>query len=91
MNLIETNYQINMTYDHSVSNNSSFKRHLNVRASTSFKHCSSCAKHGDSASVSIARVIWTYDADENSTSGKNCKEPSSLIMSPEVSFDGDKN
>ena len=30
MNLIETNQQINMTYDHSVSRNNLFKSHVNV-------------------------------------------------------------
>ena len=31
MNLIETNYQINMTSDYSVSSNNSFKSHLNAK------------------------------------------------------------
>ena len=31
MNLIETNRHINMTSDHSVSNNTSFKSHLNAK------------------------------------------------------------
>ena len=30
MNLIETNYQINIASDHSVSTNNSFKSHLNA-------------------------------------------------------------
>ena len=32
MNLIQTNYQINMTFDHSVSTNNSFKSHLNTKS-----------------------------------------------------------
>ena len=32
MNLIETNYQTNMTCDHSVSSNNSFKSHLNAKS-----------------------------------------------------------
>ena len=48
-------------------------------------------KHGDSASVSIARVIWAYDVDGNSVSGENWKELSSLIISPEASLNGDDN
>ena len=50
INLIETNHQINMTFDNFVSSNNSFKSHLN---SKSFLHCSSCVKHVDSASVSV--------------------------------------
>ena len=52
--------------------------------------CSS-AKYGDSASVSIARVIGTYDVVVNSASGENWKELSSLRTSPEASFNGDSN
>ena len=32
MNLIQTNYQINMTFDHSVSTNNLFKSHLNTKS-----------------------------------------------------------
>ena len=31
MNLIQTNHRINMTSDHSVSTNNSFKSHLNAK------------------------------------------------------------
>ena len=34
INLIETNQQINMTCDHSVSSNGTFKSHLNARVLT---------------------------------------------------------
>ena len=54
MNLIEANHQINMTSDHSVSRNDLFKSHLNAMSFNIFQHCSSCANHGDSASVSVA-------------------------------------
>ena len=56
-----------------------------LRVST---RCSNCAKHGDSASVSVARVMWTYNDVFNSGLGENWKEPSS---SPEASFNGDSN
>ena len=36
MNLIETNDQINMTPDHSISNDNSFKRHVNVKSFNMF-------------------------------------------------------
>ena len=57
LNLIETNYQVIMTFDISVSSNDSFRSLSNAKSLTCFQHCSSCAKHGDSASVSVARVI----------------------------------
>ena len=47
-----------------------------LRVSTCFSHCSRCVKHSDSASVSVARVIWTYKGNMTSTSGENWKEPS---------------
>ena len=45
VNLIKTNHHIIMTYDHPVSSNNSFKNIFNAK---------SCAKHGDSVSVSVA-------------------------------------
>ena len=36
MNLIETNHQINMTSDHSISSNNSFKDHLNAKSFNMF-------------------------------------------------------
>ena len=93
MDLIETNHQINITSENSVSGNTSFKKDLNTK---SFKmlceYCSSCAKHDAAASVSIARVIWTYMCDVNSALRKNSKEPSSSLISAETSFgDYDSN
>ena len=44
---------------------------------------SSCAKHGDYASVSVAKVMWAYKGDMNSASEENWKEPST---STDVSF-----
>ena len=32
MHLIETNQQINMAFEHSVSSNTSFKKHLNAKS-----------------------------------------------------------
>ena len=46
----------------------------------------SCAKYGDSASVSVARVMWTY---VNSSSEENWKKFSSSTTSPEALFNGD--
>ena len=88
MNLIEPNHQINMTSDPSVTSNNLFRNHL--RVSTCPWHCSSCAKLGDSTSVSVASVMWMYEGDIDSASGKNWKEPSSSI-STEASFDGHSN
>ena len=48
-------------------------------------------KHGYSASVSVARVKWTYEGDMNSASGENWKEPSPSTISTESSFNGDSN
>ena len=45
-------------------------------------------KQRDSASVPVARVMWTYNGDMNSTSGENWKEPSTPI---DVSFNGYSN
>ena len=55
------------------------------------KHCSSCARHGDSASVSITRMMWTYKGDINSRSGENWKEPSSSTILTDSLFNGDSN
>ena len=46
---------------------------------------SSCAKHRDSASVSVAKVMWAYKGDMNLASEGNWKEPST---STDVSFNG---
>ena len=54
--VIETNHQINMTSDHFVSSNNSFKSHL-LSVPRCFQHCSSCANYGDSASVFNTRVM----------------------------------
>ena len=51
----------------------------------------SCAKHDDSASVSVSRVTWTCKGGVNSASGENWKEPSSLTISTEALFYGDSN
>ena len=48
-------------------------------------------EHGHSASVSLARVMWTYNGDVNSASGENWKEPSSSQISPEASFIDDSS
>ena len=48
-------------------------------------------KHCDSASVSVAKVMWTYKGDVNSASGENWKGPSSSKRSREASSNGDSN
>ena len=77
-----------MTSDHSASSNNSFESHLKAKSSKCLSHCSSCTKHGDSASVSAPRVMWTYKGDMNSTSGENWKKQSTLT---DVSFNGYSN
>ena len=47
--------------------------------------------HGDSASVLVARVMWTFTGDVISASGENYKKPSSSSISPEPSFNGNGN
>ena len=76
MNLIETNHQIKINSDHSGSSNNSFKVMWMLKVSTCSSHCSSRAKHADSALVPVTRVMWMYKGDMNSTSGENWKEPS---------------
>ena len=48
----------------------------------------SCEKHGDSTSVSAARVMWTYKDDVNSAAGENLKRSSSSTISTEASCNG---
>ena len=48
----------------------------------------SCAKHKDPASVSVAEVMWVYKGDMNSASEEDWKEPS---KSTNVSFNGCSN
>ena len=53
MKLIETNHQINMTTDHSVSSNNSFKSHLNAKGfSMSLKLKQLCKSRWSCLSVS---------------------------------------
>ena len=40
----------------------------------------------DSASVSVPRVMWTYEVEVNSALGETSKEPSSSTISIEASF-----
>ena len=40
----------------------------------------------NSASVSVARVMWTYKGDRNSALGETSREPSSSTISTEASF-----
>ena len=62
-----------------------------LRVSTGFKYYSSCGKHDDSASVSVAKVMWTYQDDVNSSSGESWKESLSSTISPGASFNGNSN
>ena len=77
-----------MTSDHSASSNNSLESHLMAKSSKCLSHCSSCAKHGDSASVPATRVMWTYKGEMNSTSRENWKKQSILT---DVSFNGYSN
>ena len=62
-----------------------------LRILTCFQHCSNLNKHSDSASVSVARVMWTYKGDVNSASGENWKESSSSTISAEAWFNNNSN
>ena len=92
--LFETNHQINMTFEHFASSNTSFKKHLNAKSFKMFwKYWSSCAKHYAAGSVSVARVMWTYPPNIKGwcelSFSKNSKDPSSSTVSAETSFDDD--
>ena len=76
MNLNEKNRPINKTLDHSISRTTRLKAIWILRVWTCFQHCSSCAKHSDFASVSVARTMWTYKGDMNSASEENKNKPS---------------
>ena len=89
LNLIEANHQINMTSVHSVSTNNSFKNRLTTKIFNMFSTLQQL--YSDSASVSIARVTWTYKGDVNSASGESWKESSSSTISKETSFNNDYN
>ena len=45
----------------------------------------------DSALVSLARVMWTYEGEVNSALGETSKEPSSSTISIEASFNDNSN
>ena len=62
-----------------------------LKVSTCLYNCISCAKHGDSASVSVAREMWMYKGDVNSALGENWKETSSSTTSKKTSFISDSN
>ena len=56
-----------------------------------WEYWSSYAKHDVFELVSIARVMWTYKGDANSTLGENSKKLSSSTVLAETSFDDDSN
>ena len=92
MHLLETSHQINMIFDHSVSSNTLFKKHLNVKSFQMFwEYGNSCANHDATASMFVAMVMWKYKGVVNSTLGENSKESSSSTISAEASFDDDSN
>ena len=45
----------------------------------------------DSASVSVPRVMWTYEVEVNSALGETSKEPSSSTISIEASSNDNSN
>ena len=57
----------------------------------SLQHCNSCARSGDSAPVSVAKMMWTYNCYVNSALVENSKERSSSTISTEASFNDDSN
>ena len=87
----ERNHQISMTSDHFFQAITRLKAIWMLTVLTCSQHCSSCAKHGDSASVSVAKVLWMCKGDMNSTSGENWKEFSSSTISIEGSLNEDSN
>ena len=94
MDLIETNHRINITLllEDSAASNVSFKKYLNAKSfKILWEYCSSCVKHAAAASVSVARMMWTYKGDVNSALGENSKESSPSTISVEASFDDDSN
>ena len=58
---------------------------------TCFYRSNSCAKHNDSASVFLAKVMWTCKDDVSWASRENWKELSSSAISREILFNGDSN
>ena len=62
-----------------------------LKVSTCFYNCINCAKHGDSASVSVPKELWMYKGDVNSALGENWKETSSSTTSKKASFSSDSN
>lgn len=69
-----------MINKHSLSNNKSFKSHLNAKNfNIFFKTCRTCVKRSDALSVSAA----TYKVDVNSSLEKNLKEPLSSTIQTE--------
>ena len=85
MNLIETNDQINMTSDHSVSSNNWFKSHVNVKIFNMFLILKQfCKARWYCFSVCCK-------GDVNSISEENSKETSWSTISTEVSFNSDSN
>ena len=64
---------------------------MNAKSFNIFQHCISCANHVDSASVSVAKVMWMYKSDMNSASWENWLEPSTSTISTKASFNGDSN
>ena len=67
MRLTGKNHQINMNSEHSVSSNNLFKSHLNAKRFNMFL---TAAMRSNSASVSVAGVMWKYKDDVNSVLGE---------------------
>ena len=89
MHSIETNHQINMTFVHSVSSNTLFKRYFNAKSFKMFwKSWSTCPKHDVAGSVSVAMVMRTYKGDVKKKTQKN---PHHQTVSAETSFDDDSD
>ena len=89
MHSIETNHQINMTFVHSVSSNTLFKRYFNAKSFKMFwEYWSTCPKHDVAGSVSVAMVMRTYKGDVKKKTQKNSHHQT---VSAETSFDDDSD
>ena len=91
MNLIEINHPINMTSDHSISSNNSFKNHLNIKFRRVINTVAvvrstvillQCLLQGRCEWI---RVIWTQ------LQKKTKQEASSSAILTDSSFNGDSN
>ena len=88
MDSIDTNHQINMTFEYSVSRNKSFEKPWNTKSFSMFwVYSTSCVRKCDPVSVSVPM----HKVNMNSDTRENRKEPSISTLSTEALFDNDNN